>query len=78
MCHASQSLLQRHREGAADSQWTERVPSSTMKTKAEGVLRLGPNVRQAHTVKDQKGPGPSGQIPSAHWLCRAAGGLTVN
>lgn len=52
--------------------------SSTMKTKAEGVLRLGPNVRQAHTVKDQKGPGPSGQIPSAHWLCRAAGGLTVN
>ncbi|EGW08169.1 hypothetical protein I79_011579 [Cricetulus griseus] len=25
-----------------------------MKTKAEGVLRLGPYVRQVHTVKDQK------------------------
>lgn len=55
MCHASQFFLQRHRGGAADSQVeTGESPSSTMKTKAEGVLRLGPNVRQVHTVKNQK------------------------
>lgn len=41
--------------GAADSRVeSAESSSSTMKTKAEGVLRLGPNVRQVHTVKDQK------------------------
>lgn len=75
MCHASQFFLQRHRKGVADSQVeTGQSLSSTMKTKAEGVLRLGPNVRQVHTVKDQKAIRTSRPIPSAHWLCRAAGG----
>lgn len=39
----------------ADSQVeTTEGSASTMKTKAEGVLRLGPNVRQVHIVKDQE------------------------
>lgn len=55
MCHASEFFLQRHRGGVADSRAEGgQSSSSTMKTKAEGVLRLGPNVRQVHTVKDQK------------------------
>lgn len=55
MCHASKFFLQRHRGGAADSRVkSAESSSSTVKTKAEGVLRLGPNGRQVHIVKDQK------------------------
>lgn len=55
MCQAGEFFLQRHRGKGADSRVESgESSSSTMKTKAEGVLRLGPNVRQVHTVKDQK------------------------
>lgn len=44
--------------GAADSQVeSAESSSSTMKTKAEGVLRVGPDGRQVHIVKDQKAIG---------------------
>lgn len=55
VCHASEFFLQRHGGGAADPRVeSAQSSSSTMETKAGGVLRLGPNVRQVHTVKDQK------------------------
>lgn len=48
-----------------------RGSSSTLKTKAEGVLRLGPNVRQVQTVKLESHQEPSKPNPICkHWLCK--------